>query len=522
VSTDAHGHVIPFKGPDGITEGWLDFGGGRFKVTAVDSGLFQTAAGLDAASANLVTTPGTSTRGALDARYGLASMVTLLRNTMIYVTDPQWGMVADYNIGANTGTDNTAALNAIITAAVANGRPIYFPEGHYGVAGQINIAAAKTLMISAAPSSVVNGMTQAYGAWLHYMGTSAGALLTFADCQNVSYAGLGLNLRQKCDGFDITSDNAPIATRFRFSNFNMWQPVIGGNINTGGAGTQSDQMLIENVHIDGFVTAAFQTNSANVTGVHWLKCNTAAGSTTTGTHYNFLRGGMLVIENCSGGYGQIFCNVALNASCVTLDTCQMEGSTSGSRAFLIVGANGDTGQYDTVVLRNCVPDNPVILAGPSRKILSQGNLWHSGANITVSGASSRFLSYGEDVSLLTVTVSGGNAMFRQMDADLINGGNAATASAGANGSTAVTVTGNTYAGTIAFTTAAGLAVDAYALVIGVTSQIGTGYRISLTPTNGAAAAAQAYVTGKLSSQWELHLHNPPASATAMTFDYRLG
>jgi hypothetical protein len=42
VSTDAHGHVVPFKGPDGIVEGWVDFGGGRFKLTAVDSGVFLT------------------------------------------------------------------------------------------------------------------------------------------------------------------------------------------------------------------------------------------------------------------------------------------------------------------------------------------------------------------------------------------------------------------------------------------------------------------------------------------------
>jgi hypothetical protein len=42
VSTDAHGHVVPFKGPDGIVEGWVDFGAGRFKLTAVDSGLFET------------------------------------------------------------------------------------------------------------------------------------------------------------------------------------------------------------------------------------------------------------------------------------------------------------------------------------------------------------------------------------------------------------------------------------------------------------------------------------------------
>lgn len=483
---------------------------------------YQPVSTFDATQAGNINNTGSQSRTALNALYGSLSMVTLLQNSMINVKDPQWGLVADYNPNTNTGTDNLAKLNAVFASAIASGKWVYFPDGHYGVNGQPTISTAATLNVCGAPSSIVGGVTNMHGAWLHYMGSSTGGFLTLADCQNVNWFGVGLNLRSQCDGFTITSDNAPISTRMRFAWFNVWNPNIGFNINTGGAGTQSDQMLFEGIRMDGFVTCAYQTNSSNVTACHWIKCTTAAASTTAGTHFNFIRGGMLVIENCTAGYGQVFCNVGLNASCITLDTCQMEGSTSGSRAFLIVGANGDVGETDTVVMRNCTPDNPVILAGPSRKILSQGNLWHSGANITVSGASSRFLSYGEDVSAATITVSGTNAMFRQMDADLINGGNPITASAGANGSTAVTVTGNTYAGTIAFTTSASLAADAYALVIGITSQIGTGYRVSLTPTNGAAAAAQAFVSGKLSSQWELHLHNPPASATAMTFDYRLG
>ncbi|MGZ4559488.1 MAG: hypothetical protein ACXVGQ_00395 [Mycobacteriaceae bacterium] len=42
VSTSSRGLVTPFKGPDGVTEGWLDFGAGRFKVIATDSGPFES------------------------------------------------------------------------------------------------------------------------------------------------------------------------------------------------------------------------------------------------------------------------------------------------------------------------------------------------------------------------------------------------------------------------------------------------------------------------------------------------
>lgn len=37
LSTDQNGRLKQFKGPDGITTGWVDFGAGRFNVIAYDS-----------------------------------------------------------------------------------------------------------------------------------------------------------------------------------------------------------------------------------------------------------------------------------------------------------------------------------------------------------------------------------------------------------------------------------------------------------------------------------------------------
>jgi hypothetical protein len=40
ISTDANGRPKQFQGPDGVKEGWVDFGSGRFKVMATESGIF--------------------------------------------------------------------------------------------------------------------------------------------------------------------------------------------------------------------------------------------------------------------------------------------------------------------------------------------------------------------------------------------------------------------------------------------------------------------------------------------------
>ena len=121
VSTDAHGHVVPFKGPNGITEGWLDFGGGRFKVTCVDP-----LGGLDANVAAQVNTTGSATDGALKGIYTRASQIR--GNGFMAFGD---SISTAYLTGAG-GAGYGAAWGAM-TCVLSNQRLNYL--GNAGVAG---------------------------------------------------------------------------------------------------------------------------------------------------------------------------------------------------------------------------------------------------------------------------------------------------------------------------------------------------------------------------------------------------
>lgn len=129
VSTDAHGHVIPFKGPDGITEGWLDFGGGRFKVTAIDPGLFQLAGG-----------------------------------------SPVSG--ATYSKVKTDGTDQTSQLQAELTALInGNGGCLILPAGIITVNGKITLPTTGSISSGALtqPPIIIKGQ----GGWFSGQNTLA-------------------------------------------------------------------------------------------------------------------------------------------------------------------------------------------------------------------------------------------------------------------------------------------------------------------------------------------------------------
>jgi hypothetical protein len=118
VCTDSDGFVRSFQGPDGIQGLWVDFGGtrrflkGREVGTSSDAALI-TSAGLDSASANLVTTPGTATRAAIDARWYVKG------GTAIYVSPTG----SDSNDGLSAGSA-MKTLQAAINAAPASGEVV--------------------------------------------------------------------------------------------------------------------------------------------------------------------------------------------------------------------------------------------------------------------------------------------------------------------------------------------------------------------------------------------------------------
>jgi hypothetical protein len=142
VSTDAHGHVVPFKGPDGVVEGWVDFGGGRFKLTAVDSGLFLPVATLDGLYAALPASPAAFNiygRDGSNNPVWTTSQASVARALgWAIVTDPAYGAKLD---GV---TDDTAAIQSALNAAST----AYVPPGTAAIAGTLVPRAGTSLILA--------------------------------------------------------------------------------------------------------------------------------------------------------------------------------------------------------------------------------------------------------------------------------------------------------------------------------------------------------------------------------------
>jgi hypothetical protein len=153
VSTDGHGHVVPFKGPDGITEGWLDFGGGRFKVTAVDSGIFLT-------------------QTAADGKY--VSHGDLVFN------------VKDYGAKGNNSNDDTTSIQNAITAAVsAGGGLVWFPAGTYKVTSTLDLSTRTNIELAGTTRARSGGST------ISWAGTDSGTTILLTNANGIRIIGLG-------------------------------------------------------------------------------------------------------------------------------------------------------------------------------------------------------------------------------------------------------------------------------------------------------------------------------------------
>lgn len=430
---------------------------------------------------------------------------------------------SDFGAKGDGTTDDTTAIQSAFNFAALTGRTVLFPDGDYLIMSGLTINQAAAFTVNGSRSGVVGSYANKGGAWLRWGSVSAGTIVTLTGCENVTWQGVGFHGNNLADGMLIQSSagNSPVSTVHAYRDFSIYRCVNGIYINKAADGSESDQMIFESVRMNEIVTAGVVANSVNVTTVVFERCTTIMASSNDNViSYDLRECSMVKIVDCNGGYGQDFVRLGYYAQGVTIDNSQSEGSTNANRAFLRVGASGDTGLNDTTVIRNCIPDNAVILAGPTRKILSLANTWHASSSISITASDARFLSYAE-VLPSGISVTGTNAMLRQIDTDNVNGGTTPTLATG-TGSTAMSVTGNTFRGQVTFTTAANLAADSEAVAVVPNPSLGTGTLVTLTPANAAAAAAGAYVGNIASSQWGLNLHTPPAVATVLTFNYSAG
>jgi hypothetical protein len=78
-----------------------------------------------------------------------------------------WGMVADYN--GLTGTDNTAAFDAALAAAIATGQRLYIPAGRYYFANPVTIPQGTTNNIVRIEGETPGNVGYGYkGTWLEF------------------------------------------------------------------------------------------------------------------------------------------------------------------------------------------------------------------------------------------------------------------------------------------------------------------------------------------------------------------
>jgi len=139
---------------DGACHSNTTFNSATANFSAGDVGKAISIAGCGAASATLVTT-----------------IAAFVNSTTVTLTAPASATVSGELFG--WGTDNTTALNNLITSLTAGGT-IYFPTGNYGFTGKINVTKSSITFLGQGPSASTS---------LYYIGTSS---TNFFDLQSVA------------------------------------------------------------------------------------------------------------------------------------------------------------------------------------------------------------------------------------------------------------------------------------------------------------------------------------------------
>ena len=448
-----------------------------------------------------------------------------------------WVIVTDPSIGAKGDgkTDCTAAVQAAFNAAAVKGKTVYFPAGDYLISDTIKVDTRNSLEVAGAKSGVRNGWNTHGGAFLVWGGASGGKMVLISQAENVSWSGVGFHGQKLAKALCFWAANDPMSSITpktetvqvgRFRDFHIYRATTGVELNDAGDNSQCDKLLFESVRMEECVTYGFYANSMNVTTIRFSRCATAAADPDGGfIHYMLVKCAMMKIEDCNGAYGQDFVRVGASAHTVIVDNSQHEGGANPDRAFVRIGS-GSTETMDTTIIRGCVIDNPCIVQGYGRRVLSEGNLWHTAGNapggnasIVLAGNDVRWTSLAEP-SAPTPTVSGVNALFRVLDSDTPRGAPTPGTASG-TGASSVSITGSVFRGQVAFTTGSNMGANGEAIAItGV--PLGPKMVPVISPANAAAAAAGAYVGTIGSVQWGINLASPPSAATRMVFNYTLG
>jgi hypothetical protein len=231
ISTDTHGHIVPFNGPNNIGEGWVDFGAGRFKIIANDY-----PASLDARYAALPASPAAFN---LYGRDGSNNPVWTTSQASV-ARALGWKIVTDAAYGSADPTGSVDSTTAIANAlaAVTAGGVVWFPIGtfkHTGITlpnfteirgcGPGNTVLRNTSTTADSITSTSTNLVAVRDIQLESLVTkSAGSHLNFT-----SVAGYVIDNVRFIDGWNFgtfTSCNSAWFSRIKFAHGS-------GNINRG-------------------------------------------------------------------------------------------------------------------------------------------------------------------------------------------------------------------------------------------------------------------------------------------------
>ena len=249
--------------------------------------------------------------------------------------------VLDYGATGDGVTDDTAAIQAAIAAALANGKSVFIPAGTYILQGTLNGGTKLKLFGEGVGLTILKKKTASSGHILDFYGTTNKSDIEIAYIE-----------------FQVNAIDSGIwaeyVTNFyvhdcAFSNIPFWGLVVGVQ-NGADATMRNSNILIEKCTFTN-ITATYEGvlifNSQDTT-IRDCRFVTGTNSIGVGIYQNVER---IIVDNC---YFNIHIGLYYSLSCnnITITNCKFNGCTAG-----VQGANqSDNGAFGASFVQNLIID----------------------------------------------------------------------------------------------------------------------------------------------------------------------
>jgi len=310
-------------------------------------------------------------------------------------------MHSDYGAVGDGVTDDSAAINAAITAAnLAGGGIVELPPVTFAVASSVNLKSNVTLR-GTFGGAITWALGQRNGTNLLWTGAANGVVVNIFNCQNTRVTGVGVDgaAVSGVTGMFIDSNNSPASFHVKIDHFYIQRCGSGDGASTGnGYGIRLGQSLTSSYQMDK-ITILFGQIRGSYRGMSFESDNAAQGGLVdTVTFVNCYYGieiqacGELAIKRCiDGGSNQVFIRFANRWNPVLIESCQSEGqfAVAGMCTILVASTAVPTTQRPITLIANSFnhADSAgyVIDIAQQCHVVSVGNQYGQNCRATVLG-----------------------------------------------------------------------------------------------------------------------------------------